>query len=71
MDTKSIASEIVELKNRLEEIERQSDVADEERKRLQDRRRHLQDQLSTHGAGKRVAQDEPAHLDDVHYVPPA
>lgn len=76
MDTESIAREIVTVKNRLQELDSRvegsggTDV-DDERKDLVDRLRHLQDLLSTHGAGDHVKQDEPASPDEVHYVPPA
>lgn len=76
MDTESIAREIVTIKNRLQELDGHVEVGDgtdvdDERKGLVDRMRHLQDLLSTHGAGDHVKQDEPASPDDVHYVPPA
>lgn len=76
METESIAREIVTIKNRLQELDSRvegsggTDV-DDERKDLVDRLRHLQDLLSTHGAGDHVKQDEPASPDEVHYVPPA
>lgn len=76
MDTEAIAREIVTIKNRLQELDSQVEGADgtdvdDERKELVDRMRHLQDQLSTHGAGDHAKQDDPAAPDDVHYVPPA
>ena len=76
MDTESIAREIVTIKNRLLELDepvegaKDTDV-DDQRKTLLDRMRHLQDQLSGHGAGENGRQDGPATPEDVHYVPPA
>lgn len=76
MDTESIAREIVTIKNRLQELDYQVEGAGDadfgdERKTLLDRLRHLQDQLSGHGAGEKGRQDAPGAPEDVHYVPPA
>lgn len=71
MDTEAIASEIVAIRNRLEEIEQSDETgAEEERARLAERLGFLQSRL----AGRRSekgAQDEPAEPDDVQYLPPA
>ena len=74
MDTESIAREIVTIKNRLQELDESVEGAagtdvDDERKTLVDRMRHLQDQLSGHGADERGKHDAPATPD--HYVKPA
>jgi hypothetical protein len=74
MDTQAVATEIVTIRRRLAEID--DDVegaggtdADDERKRLHDRMRQLQDQLS--GSGTSGSQDSPAEPDTVQYVPPS
>lgn len=71
MDTEAIASEIVAIRNRLEEIE-QSDESDveEERARLAERLGFLQSRLSGRGSDN-ADQDEPAEPGDVQYLPPA
>jgi hypothetical protein len=76
VDTESIAREIVRIKNRLQELDGEVEGAsgtdvDDERSRLEERRRHLQDQLATHGAGESRDQDDPGKPKDVQYVPPA
>ena len=76
MDTESIAREIVTIKNRLQELDEQVEGAsdtdiDDERKTLVDRMRHLQDQLSGHGAGEHGKQDAPAEPQGANYVKPA
>lgn len=70
MDTEAIASEIVRIRNRLDEMDAQTEDAsgtdvDEERSRLEKRLLLLQDRLSAHGTG------EPDMPDNVQYVPPA
>ena len=71
MDTEAIASEIVAIRNRLQEIE-QSDATglEEERVRLAERLRFLQGRLSGRGSEK-ADQDDPAEPGDVQYLPPA
>jgi len=72
MDTEAIATEIVMIRQRLAEIDADPEVAagtDDERKRLHDRMRLLQDQLS--GSGSAGAQDSPSELDSVQYIPPS
>lgn len=74
MDTEAIAGEIVRIRNRLDEIDKQvegaSDVdVDDERRRLGERLRFLQGKLSADGAGGE--QDEPAGPGSVQYLPPA
>lgn len=74
MDTESIASEIVSIRNRLEEITRDERIeaseAEEERARLAERLRYLQGRLSGGPSGT-PDQDRPAESDDVQYLPPA
>lgn len=73
MNTEAIASEIVDIRNRLAEIDRRleggSDAdVDDERTRLEDRMRHLQDELTAKGSlDERRRQTQ---ADTVHYVPP-
>lgn len=71
MDTKAIAEEIVEIRQRLDTIDSQHDESyTKEQSELRDRLRHLQNMLS----GKVVSnapQDSPAEPDSVHYHPPA
>jgi hypothetical protein len=74
VDTESIAREIVTIKNRLQELDEHVEGAsdtdiDDERKTLLDRMRHLQDQLSGHGAGEHGKHDAPASSDEVHVKP--
>jgi hypothetical protein len=74
MDTEAIATEIVMIRQRLDEIDADPEVAagtdtDDEKKRLHDRMRQLQDQLS--GPGAAGAQDSPSQPDTVEYVPPS
>lgn len=71
MDTEAIASEIVAIRRRLEEIE-QGDETDveEERTRLAERLGYLQSRLSSRSSEK-ADQDEPAEPGDVQYLPPA
>jgi hypothetical protein len=76
VDTESIAREIVTIKNRLQELDEHVEGAsdtdvDDERKTLVDRMRHLQDQLSAHGAGERGKHDTPASPKDLQNVRPA
>ncbi len=73
MDTKAIATEIVSIRRRLDELENQSDVRNDvtdEQKKLRDRLRHLQDVVSNKNA-RGGTQDSPAEPDSVHYHPPA
>ncbi len=71
MDTEAVASEIVAIRRRLEEIE-QGDETDveEERTRLAERLGYLQSRLSSRSSEK-ADQDEPAEPGDVQYLPPA
>lgn len=74
MDTEAVASEIVTIRRLIAEIDAdpegagRTDSADE-RKRLHQRMRQLQDQLSESGAAGR--QDSPSEPDTVQYVPPS
>lgn len=76
MDTEAIAEEIVAIRNRLDEIGNQvegsicTDV-DDERNRLEERLRYLQDRLSAHGTDEIVYGDDQGEPDSVQYVPPA
>jgi hypothetical protein len=76
VDTESIAREIVQIKNRLQELDEhvegssETDI-DDERKTLVDRMRHLQDQLSGHGAAENGKHDAPASPQGANYVKPA
>lgn len=71
VDTEAIASEIVAIRNRLEEIEQSEETeAEEERARLAERLGFLQSRLTAPGSEK-ADQDEPAEPDDVQYLPPA
>ncbi|HSM46163.1 MAG TPA: hypothetical protein VK969_14205 [Acidimicrobiia bacterium] len=75
MDTEEIATEIVRIRRRLAELDdrvegHHDNDSDDERTRLHDRLRHLQDVMSSH-AGRNQQQDSPAQPDSVHYVPPA
>lgn len=74
MDTEAIASEIVSIRNRLQEIAQDDELeiseAEEERARLAERLRFLQGRLSD-GASETAEQDQPAEPDDVQYLPPA
>lgn len=73
MDTKAIATEIVSIRRRLDELENQSDVRNDvtdEQKKLRDRLRHLQDVVSNKNT-RGGTQDSPAEPDSVHYHPPA
>jgi 50S ribosomal subunit-associated GTPase HflX len=74
MDTEAVATEIVMIRQRLSEIDADVEGAgetdtDDEKKRLHDRMRQLQDQLSGSGAAGR--QDSPSEPDTVQYVPPS
>lgn len=75
MDTEAIASEIVSIRNRIDEIGTQvegdadTDV-DDERRQLEERLRFLQEQLAD-GPTDSAEQDEPGGPGTVHYVPPA
>ncbi len=71
MDTEAVASEIVAIRRRLEEIEQgdETDVEDE-RTRLAERLGYLQSRLSSRSSEK-ADQDEPAEPGDVQYLPPA
>lgn len=76
MDTESVAREIVNIKNRLQELDQHVEGAtdtdiDDERKTLVDRMRHLQDQLSAHGAGEHGKHDTPVSPTDLQNVRPA
>lgn len=71
MDTEAIASEIVAIRNRLEEIEQSDETeAEDERARLAERLGFLQSRLSGRKSEK-ADQDEPAEPGDVQYLPPA
>lgn len=73
MDTEAITKEIIKIRNRLEEIDEQVEDASgagDERDRLEERLRFLQDQLSAVGTNEIVDQDEPAAPKTVHYLPP-
>lgn len=71
MDTEAIASEIVAIRNRLEEIEQSDETeVEEERARLAERLGFLQSRLSGRSSEK-ADQDEPAEPGDVQYLPPA
>ncbi len=71
MDTEAIASEIVAIRNRLEEIEQGDETeAEEERARLAERLGFLQSRLSGRSSEK-TNQDDPAEPGDVQYLPPA
>ncbi|MFP3883406.1 MAG: hypothetical protein ACLFRT_04905 [Actinomycetota bacterium] len=71
MDTEAITSEIVAIRNRLEEIEQSDETgAEEERTRLAERLSFLQSRLAGPSSEK-GAQDKPAEPDDVQYLPPA
>lgn len=65
LDTQAIASEIVYLKNRIEELDEESV---EEKQRLHERLRRLQDQLSSDSPDD-LETDSPG--DEVQYLPPA
>jgi len=73
MDTEAIANEIVQIRNRLDEIPHREGPADtdvdDERRELEDRLRFLQGKLSSDRGD--APQDEPAAPATVHYVPPA
>lgn len=71
MDTEAIASEIVAIRKRLEEIEQSDETgaAEEERVRLTERLRFLQSRLS--GRTEKADQDDPAEPGDIQYLPPA
>ncbi|HSM44658.1 MAG TPA: hypothetical protein VK969_06535 [Acidimicrobiia bacterium] len=70
MDTETIAKEIVEIRNRLDELVGQHDESyTQEQSELRDRLRHLQNLLS--GKVRDAPQDSPAEPDSVHYHPPA
>lgn len=70
MDTETIAKEIVEIRNRLDELEGQHEESyTQEQSELRDRLRHLQNMLS--GKVRDAPQDSPAEPDSVHYHPPA
>ena len=71
MDTESIASEIVYLRNRIRELDEQlegrSDTdPDDERKQLEDRMHELQDRLAGNGNGSGAEKAE----SQVQYIPP-
>ncbi len=72
MDTEAIASEIVSIRHRLDELENESDSRDvaDEHKELRDRLRHLQD-LVSEKTDREGTQDSPAEPDSIHYHPPA
>ncbi|HEX6222363.1 MAG TPA: hypothetical protein VF115_14830 [Acidimicrobiia bacterium] len=65
MDTEAIASEIVYLKNRIAELDEESV---EEKQRLHERLRRLQDQLSSDSPDDL---ETDSHGDEVQYLPPA
>jgi len=74
MDTEAVATEIVMIRQRLAEFDTDPEGgtgtdSDDEKKRLHDRMRQLQDQLS--GSGTPGAQDSPSEIDTVQYVPPS
>lgn len=70
MDTETIAKEIVEIRNRLDELVGQHEESyTQEQSELRDRLRHLQNMLS--GKVRDAPQDSPAEPDSVHYHPPA
>jgi len=76
VDTESVAREIVNIKNRLQELDEHVEGAsdtdgDDERKTLVDRMRHLQDQLSARGAGEHGKHDTPASPENLQNVRPA
>lgn len=71
IDTEAIASEIVSIRGRLEEMDREMEgasTADDERRQLEERLRFLQGELSS--KGDHAPHDDPG-ADAVHYVPPA
>lgn len=71
MDAEAIASEIVAIRSRLEEIEQSNEIdAEEERAGLAERLGFLQSRLSGRSSAK-SEQDEPAEPGDVQYLPPA
>ena len=75
MNTETIAQEIVDIRARLAELDEQIEGhdgtdGDDERARLHDRLRHLQDLISG-GASESSEIDSPAEPDSVHYLPPA
>jgi chromosome segregation ATPase len=70
MDTESIAREIVTIKNRLQELDDQLEVAgdtemSEERAQLLERMRNLQDELAEHGGGDKDTPAQPHGVQDV------
>jgi hypothetical protein len=69
MDTEKIASEIVHLKNRIAEIDRdvESDRT-EERTELHDRMLQLQDRLASKGDGDETLND--VSVDSIQYMRP-
>jgi hypothetical protein len=70
MDTEAIASEIVELKNRIAELDDdvEADRTDE-RVELHDRMRELQDRLAAKGDGNDAVPG--TQRDEVQYIAPA
>lgn len=70
MDTRAIASEIVFLKNRLQELDQAPGEDLSERRRLQERMRVLQDHLAdgTKPSETRVPDNQ---ADKVQFIPPA
>lgn len=70
MDTEAIASEIVELKNRIAEIDNDVEAdRTEERKELHDRMLQLQDRLAAKGDGNETIPG--TQTDEVQYIAPA
>lgn len=70
MDTEAIASEIVDLKNRI--VEMDADVEndnEEERKDLHERMRRLQDRLADKGEAEKIDPDDRAVKDQ--FIAPA
>jgi hypothetical protein len=75
MNTESIAREIVEIKNRLKELDDQVEEvggaeANDERSKLLERMHHLQDQLAEHGSGDHAEKDSPDKPYGAHHVRP-
>lgn len=74
MDTEAIATEIVRLRNRLEELAGNVEGAgetdlDDERNRIHERMRELQDQLSAPASGE--SRSDRDNGESIQYVPPA
>lgn len=71
MGPEAKASEIVAIRDRLEEIEQSDEIeVEEQRARLVERLGLLQSRRSGRSSGKGV-QDEPAAPDDFQYLAPA